>query len=361
MSDDAPHTTTHLPNAARPTHPGRVAFLHDPQHHAHHGPLDHPERPARLDAILKHLDATGRLARCDVLTPDDLPPERRDARDADLQRCHPRPYLDAFADACVAERPYFMSPDTPITGDTETIARRATGLALHAARHALQTPGSRAFCAIRPPGHHATADQAMGFCFYNHAALVADVLLNPQSEIPNPKLKRVAIPSGRSRVAILDFDVHHGNGTQALTNHRGDILFLSLHEDPNHQYPGTGHAHETGTPNTPGQGHTVNAPLPTGTNGDAFLAALDRDILPRLADFAPDALVFSAGFDAHADDPLGGLHLTTACYHEITHRTVAALPDHGRATPVISLLEGGYNTDALAASVAAHLDALAEH
>ncbi|MEM7577201.1 MAG: histone deacetylase [Planctomycetota bacterium] len=338
------------PNAARPLIPGRVAFLHDPQHHAHHGPLDHPERPQRLDAILEHLDITGRRARYDLLTPDDLPadrfPDQGQARHAELERCHPRPYLDAFADTCVAERPYFMSPDTPITGDSETIARRASALALHAAHCALTHDPSasssfRAFCAVRPPGHHATAEQAMGFCFFNHAALVADLL---------------AI--GGRRVAVFDFDVHHGNGTQALTYDRDDILFLSTHEDPHRQYPGSGHAHETGQPGTPGHGFTVNQPLPTGTGDDAFLAALDEHILPRLADFVPDALVFSAGFDAHHDDPLGGLNLTTACFHELTKRTLAALPDAEHATPVVSLLEGGYDTKALAESVAAHLDAL---
>ncbi|MEM8784213.1 MAG: histone deacetylase [Planctomycetota bacterium] len=346
-----PPDLSHAPgNAARPSHSGRVVFFHDPDHAAHQGPLDHPERPARVESIFEHLDATDRLSRYEVITPEALPPAQRRASRAELERCHPGSYLDAFADTCVADRPYFMSPDTPVTADTETIARRATALALHAARLALQTPGFRGFCAIRPPGHHATADQAMGFCFLNHAALVADALLRPEPSIANKF----------ERVVILDFDVHHGNGTQALTYDRPDVLFLSLHEDPAVQYPGTGHAHETGAPDTAGEGFTVNAPLPSGTGDDAFLAALDAKVLPRLADFAPDALVFSAGFDAHADDPLGGLSLTTACFHEVTKRTLAALPDRGAATPIISLLEGGYDLNALASSVAVHVDALGE-
>jgi acetoin utilization deacetylase AcuC-like enzyme len=197
-----------------------------------------------------------------------------------------------------------------------------------------------AFAAVRPPGHHAEPDRPMGFCLFDNIAVAARYL------------QRTA---GIERVAIVDFDVHHGNGTQAAFEQDGSVLFVSLHQHPRTCYPGTGFEWETGT--GPGEGKILNVPLPPGTGDDNYLAAMDQLVVPKLDEFRPHFILVSAGFDAHAEDPLAHLELSEEGFGRITQRLVAAAQRQcsGR---LVSVLEGGYNLRALGRSVVRHLDAM---
>ncbi|MBE3123386.1 MAG: histone deacetylase, partial [Planctomycetes bacterium] len=197
----------------------------------------------------------------------------------------------------------------------------------------------RAFCAVRPPGHHATRDKAMGFCLFNNVAVAA---------------RYVMATHGVERVLIVDWDVHHGNGTQEAFYRAGDVMYLSIHQSP--LYPSTGSPDEKGA--GPGAGHTLNFTLARGQGEKEFLAALDKG-LKQAGKFSPRFIFISAGFDSHKDDPLGGLRLTETTYAEATRR-VCRLADRTASGRVVSTLEGGYDLDALGASAAAHVRALLE-
>lgn len=198
----------------------------------------------------------------------------------------------------------------------------------------------RAFCAMRPPGHHAEFDRCMGFCLFNHIALAAE------------RLRRT---HNIERVAVVDFDVHHGNGTQHLFEERADVLFISMHEHPDYQYPGTGYAHETGRGD--GAGYTLNIPLRPGSGHHEAVAAFEKQVLPALLDYQPGFLLVSAGFDADVADPLGHLDFTAETYRWMTGQlvTLAERCCDGR---IVSLLEGGYDLDALGRDVSAHVAAM---
>ncbi|MCX7932996.1 MAG: histone deacetylase family protein [Rhodovarius sp.] len=280
-----------------------------------------PERPARITAILSALDEPAFAG----LRREEAPRATVEM----LTRAHPPDYVSAI----LAIRPppgqrVQLDPDTAMSAGSAEAALRAAGAAARAAEAVLKGEARAAFAATRPPGHHAEPARAMGFCLFANAVVAA----------------RHAQALGLARrVAILDFDVHHGNGTQACVERDASILFASTHQMP--LYPGTGHAREVGV------GNVINRPLPPGTDGAGFRAAW-REILPRVADFAPDLVVVSAGFDAHRRDPLAQLELEAEDFGWITREIVAL----GR--PVASLLEGGYDLAALAESVAEHLRAL---
>jgi acetoin utilization deacetylase AcuC-like enzyme len=199
----------------------------------------------------------------------------------------------------------------------------------------------RAFAAVRPPGHHAEPDAAMGFCLFSNVAIAARYLQQQH---------------GLSRIGIVDFDVHHGNGTQAAFEDDPSVLFISLHQDPRTCYPGSGHGYEAGCGH--GEGFTLNIPMTPGADDDDYLAAFDTKVLPVLDAFRPEALLISAGFDAHHADPLAQIQLSEECYERMTRLLVGVAETHcgGR---VISALEGGYNLRALGRSVVRHLIALA--
>ena len=232
----------------------------------------------------------------------------------------------------------FHSLDNPISSGSFSAARAAVGTALTAAAAMMET-SERPFVIARPPGHHAERLTAMGFCFFNTIACVAEWL----REQP-----------GIERVFIFDFDVHHGNGTQELFDQRDDVYYASIHRFP--FYPGTGAAHEIGTGK--GRGFTTNIPLSEGQGDVQFLGAVENEIVRIIDDYAPDAILLSAGFDAHRRDPLGGMRVSEEAYGEVTRRVVeiANRDANGR---VLSLLEGGYDLEGLASSVAEHVTALA--
>lgn len=284
----------------------------------------HAERPERLTAVLDALsDAT------------ELDLEPRDAplvEEADLRRVHPQAFIEDVRQAAPAEGRRALDPDTWMSAGSLTAARRAAGAAVSAVRAVAAGEASRAFCAVRPPGHHAEPGQAMGFCVFSNVAVAA----------------LAAQAAGLRRVAVIDFDVHHGNGTQAVFEQNPDLFFGSIHQWP--LYPGTGHPSETGV------GNIVNQVVPPDAPRELWRSRFEQ--VAEAADaFAPDLVIISAGFDAHARDPLAGQRLEEADFAWATRAAVEVA--RGRAKGrVVSSLEGGYDLAALGRSAAAHVGAL---
>ena len=287
----------------------------------------HPERAERIRALETALAAEDWLG-WDVV-------EAPSATEEQLLRVHPQEHLERVRTACDSATPIDL--DTPVVPASWDAALRAAGGACALVDALLSGAAPTGFSALRPPGHHAEPDRAMGFCLLSNVAVAA----------------RHAIDGlGAERVAIVDWDVHHGNGTQAAFYSSADVLFVSLHQWP--FYPGSGARADTGS--GPGEGFTVNRPLPAGSGHAEWLATLE-DILPALPDFAPDLLLISAGYDAHRDDPLGGCLLEDESYAAMADRLTTVAGELG--VPVGAVLEGGYDLDALAGGVLATMAALA--
>ena len=281
----------------------------------------HPERPDRLRALLAALEHPDFAA----LRRDEAPEAVR----AQLLLAHPEPYVDAIlAQQPAPGRHVRLDADTVMSTGSAEAALRAAGGACAAVDAVMSGEASTAFAAVRPPGHHAEPGRAMGFCLFSNAAIAA---LHARARW------------GIERVAVVDFDVHHGNGTQAIFERDPALFYASSHQYP--CYPGTGAASERGV-----AGNVVNLPLPPGSDGVAFRRAWEREGLPALAKFGPELLIVSAGFDAHRADPLAELRLDAEDFGWITDRLLNMAG--GR---LVSVLEGGYDLDALAASVAVHV------
>jgi acetoin utilization deacetylase AcuC-like enzyme len=286
----------------------------------------HPERPARLEAVIAGVEAAD-LAEAVV------PFVPRPATRAELERIHDAAYVDGVERFC-REGGGRLDPDTGASVASFEVAVLAAGAGLDAVERLDRGEGDAAFCAVRPPGHHALAARAMGFCVFNNAAITA-----------------AALADRGERVLVVDFDAHHGNGTQALFYDDPRVTYVSMHEWP--LFPGTGSLSETGSGE--GVGATVNFPFPAGTAGGAYLAAVDEVIAPIADDWHPTWLLISAGFDAHRLDPLTDLGLTSGDYSLLIERLMPLVGSRR----VVAFLEGGYDLDALAASAGACLAALA--
>jgi acetoin utilization deacetylase AcuC-like enzyme len=296
----------------------------------HRVPPRHPERPERLQGILRHLERTGYLTAC--------PSGRvREATREELLRVHRPVYLQEV-EALESRGGGPLDPDTWVFPHTVEAARLAAGATIEAVSEVMSGRDRRALCLVRPPGHHARPADGMGFCIYANVALAAaDALARFQL----------------GRVLIVDFDVHHGNGTQEIFYSSERVGFLSIHRYP--FYPGTGSKDETGA--GAGLGHTLNIPLPHGTPRNRYHAAF-RAGLHSLADRIKPELVFiSAGFDAHAEDPVGDLGLEIEDFETLTKEIVGVAETHAQGR-ILSVLEGGYNVPILAGCVATHLHAL---
>jgi acetoin utilization deacetylase AcuC-like enzyme len=295
--------------------------------------VGHPETASRLDAALEGVRRAG-LGE-DVIRDAPLHAETERV----IAKTHSSEYERELEHACRAGMRLFHSLDNTISTASFAAARTAVSTSLHAAEDIwLRGESNRAFVIARPPGHHAERTQAMGFCFFNTIACVAEWLREQ---------------NGIERVFIFDFDVHHGNGTQSLFEERDDVFYASMHRYP--FYPGTGAANEIGVGK--GRGFTKNVPLPGGEGDARYLRIVEDDILRTIDEYRPQAILLSSGFDAHRRDPLGGMRVSEHAYGEITRRIVEAAGRHsGRR--VLSLLEGGYDMEGLASSVAEHVAAL---
>jgi acetoin utilization deacetylase AcuC-like enzyme len=296
---------------------------------AHEVPEGHPESPDRLRAVLAALEAEAFA----LLRREEAPR----ASLTELTRVHGRAYVEALLAAPPREGIRLIDADTALSPGSDEAALRAAGAVVRAVDLVAEGVVRNAFCAVRPPGHHAEPDEAMGFCLFNNIAVGA---LHARAR------------HGAKRLAVVDFDVHHGNGTQAVASGDPDFFYGSTHQSP--LYPGTGAAHERGIAE-----NIVNVPLRPGSGSDAFRAAMTEVILPRLEAFAPDFVFISAGFDAHARDPLAQLALKTEDYAWATQALVH-VADRTAKGHLVSALEGGYDLDALGQSVAAHMRALME-
>ena len=295
-----------------------------------HGGEPHPEAPDRLLAIHREIEESGLISRLVRLDP--APATR-----AQLSLVHEPTMIDRV-EALSAQGGGLLDEDTVVSSGSLKAALLAAGAGLTAVDALAAGTVDRAFLALRPPGHHATASRSMGFCLFNNVAVAAQYAIAHK---------------GARRVAIVDWDLHHGNGTQDIFYARSDVLYISMHQHP--LYPGTGAARETGEGE--GQGSTLNIPLPAGAGDEVFVDKVKKVVVPALRRFAPDLLLISSGFDAHKDDPLGSLEVTDAGFRRVTELAVAAATEltGGR---LISFLEGGYNLQALARASRAHVEAL---
>ena len=297
-----------------------MLFLTDERFLEHVAGKKHPESPARLEAVWKGLD--------NLFLGDDLVRiEPRVATETELLRCHPIEHIQAL-EALDADGGGRMDPATAISAGSWGAARLAAGSGLSAVEALTQTEAETAFCAIRPPGHHATSDRSMGFCLINNIAITAASL----------------IAKGK-KVAVIDIDAHHGNGTQEIFYSDPRVLMISIHQWP--LYPGTGSEAEKGE--LEGEGFTVNVPLPPGATGSTYRLAFDKIVVPLVEDFQPDWVLVSAGFDAHREDPLTDMGLTSGDFADLTLNLFNLAPKNR----CIFFLEGGYNLQALTDSVTA--------
>ena len=286
----------------------------------------HPESPERLKSVLRALESSGLAAKLRAV---EAPAATREQ----LERVH-EPELVELVFASAPSRGYaYLDPDTSMNPSSLSAAVHAAGALVKATDMVVDGEVARAFCAVRPPGHHATRDRAMGFCMFNNVAVGAAHALQAH---------------GLERVAVLDFDVHHGNGTEDAFHDDPRVMLCSTFQHPYYPYSGADSGNE----------HIVNTPLPAMTDGKGFRAAAERDWLPALDRFKPQLVFVSAGFDAHRDDPLAYLKLADEDYRWVTERLLEVANRHAQGR-VVSTLEGGYNTEALARCVVEHVSVLA--
>ncbi|MFY9558126.1 MAG: histone deacetylase [Blastocatellia bacterium] len=307
-----------------------TALVYDPAFLLHQT-RRHPENPERLKVILSALQQDEPLwTRLVHLSP-------RPVSDEDIMRCHSYRMIEQIRTSCEQNAP-FLDPDTAICPESFEVAKVAAGAATVAVDQVFNGDSSNAIALVRPPGHHATSDRAMGFCLFNNVAIAA---------------RYAQVHYGADRVLIVDWDVHHGNGTQEIFYRDPSVFFFSAHQYP--YYPGTGSAGERGLDK--GEGTTLNIPLSEGTPASAHLEAFKEGLKAIEKTFPPDLIIISAGFDSRRGDPLGGLMLEDSDFAEMT-RGVMELAHREASGRVISVLEGGYNLGTLGETVRTHIEIL---
>jgi acetoin utilization deacetylase AcuC-like enzyme len=313
----------------------RTGFLYDDRYLLHVTFEGHPESPARLRSIHSRLAASGVLEKLTLINAEV-------ANQRWIESVHKIQYILRFEEACLMGFEDFDHQDNSICRDSYEIALLAVGGVLKAIDAMMSGALDNAFCAIRPPGHHAEVDTAMGFCFFNNIAIAAKYLQKKW---------------GVGRIGIIDFDVHHGNGTQHTFENDPSVFYYSIHEHPSFAYPGTGREFEAGK----GEGHgsTLNSPVLPGRGDDEYKKMIMRDLVPAFDAFKPEVILLSAGFDAHESDLMSGINLSTDGYDFITEEILNLVDRHADGR-VISILEGGYNLDTLPILVENHIKKLAD-
>ena len=310
-----------------------TALIYDDCFLQHHTGRHHPECPQRLEAIVRRLHDTQLWDRLEH-------PAFGPADWKWIEQVHTKEYIRRLRGACEQGRPFIDEPDSAICRESFGIAQVAVGGVLAGVDAVMTGAADNAFCAVRPPGHHAERDRSMGFCLFNNIAVAAEYLRGQH---------------GLERVAIVDFDVHHGNGTQHVFEARDDVLFVSLHEHPHYQYPGTGFAEETGVDG--GKGFTLNIPLQPHSDDAVYRQAFEAQVLPAVDAFQPQCLLVSAGFDAHELDPLGHQQVSDDGFVWMAQQLHDAAKRLCQGRLLVTL-EGGYHLEAQARCVEAMLRVL---
>jgi acetoin utilization deacetylase AcuC-like enzyme len=312
----------------------RTGFVYDDRYLLHDTGGYHPESPERLKVICKRLSESGILEKLTLI-------EAYKANQKWIEMVHNIHYIMRFDEACISGFPEFDHPDNVICRDSCEIAYLAVGGVLRAIDMIMDGEIDNAFCAVRPPGHHAEVDKPMGFCYFNNVAIGA---------------RYVQKEYGIKKVAIIDFDVHHGNGTQHIFDRDPTVFYYSIHEHPSFAYPGTGREFEVGVGE--GDGCTVNSPVLPGRGDDEYRRLIMQDLVPGIKKFKPEFLILSAGFDAHQSDLMSGTNLSTDGY-DFVSEVIMNLANRFTEGRVVSVLEGGYNLDVLPLLVENHIKMLA--
>jgi acetoin utilization deacetylase AcuC-like enzyme len=311
----------------------KTGFLYDKRYLLHDTGNFHPERPARLNAVLKGITDGGLLSELTLL-------EGSRAEMKWIETVHDKNYTQRLKDACIAGERMFDSPDNQMCSETFETALLAVGGVIDAAKMIMTGKIDNAFCAVRPPGHHAEKAKAMGFCYFNNVAIAA---------------RYFQIEWGIEKVGIIDFDVHHGNGTQHFFEDDPTVFYYSIHEHPSFAYPGTGREFELGIGK--GYGFTKNSPMLPGQGDDDYRKMIEKDLLTAFEAFRPEIIIASTGFDAHIDDDLADMKLSTKGFSWIMEQIVelAETDAEGR---LLSVLEGGYALHRLPELAKNHVDIL---
>ena len=310
---------------------GKTGLVYHPAYLGHDMGAGHPESPNRLRAIMQQLEQSGTAARLTMIAP-------REAEDEWIMQIHRPAYLSMLKTNAPASGRLSLDPDTSMSPGSLTAAYLAAGGALAAVDAIMNKQVEHVFCAVRPPGHHAEAGRGMGFCLFNNVAIAA---------------RYAQKKYGLTRVLIVDWDVHHGNGTQHSFEDDPSVLFFSTHQFPH--YPGTGRESERGR--GAGEGFTINVPMEAGEGDEEYRAVFRKLLVPVADAFKPEFVIISAGFDAHKDDPLASMGLTEEGYADLTGIVAGIAKRHAEGR-ILSSLEGGYHLTSLAASVDRHIQAL---
>lgn len=308
----------------------KTAFIYSETYLKHNTGKSHPERKERLTAIVEHLNRTGLMEEL-IQVPIRLPTRE------EIALVHPESYIDQLQRDIEGGAKY-LDPDTRVSPESYEVALQAVGGALTAVDQVLQGQVHTAFCAVRPPGHHAEPNRAMGFCLFNNVAIAARYAQHKYN---------------LEKILIIDWDVHHGNGTQDIFYEDPTVFYFSIHQYP--WYPGTGRSEERGAGK--GKGFTLNIPVPAGTGDQEYISVFNSILREQALAYAPDLILISAGFDAHRDDPLSYTRVTTEGFRSLSE-IVSQIAQEKCDSRMVSVLEGGYNLQALAESVEAHLRVL---